>query len=331
MSTLADGELAFYHSHIGKPESQSFEFDNNDPYSAKCRTEDQEAKENGRSVSVDLEANEGNLDPLPSKMETEDAFTSPKSDSNAIVAGLKNENEENVNGSIRPLSHSPPQDIELLTENTSDMCPGCPQDIDSVKSSGLPGVVDSLKRPVNVYMDKSVTECEPELVVVYKESSDHVIKDICVDEGIRTEEKILMENTNGEAVYKFSSSEDHQSEKFTNDNAAIGSPFPVFVDLPAITEESVKVSTNPFEDDDLMLDYNNESRIFANDVDKEMLLAGYKVLLQDLDEDQSMPLIEEGNKTEENCSQVFNILAHTIKLIIGQTHTFGTFHNFFSY
>ncbi|KAK4263647.1 hypothetical protein QN277_029034 [Acacia crassicarpa] len=279
-----DGELAFYHSNIGKPESQSFEFDVNDPYSAGCRSEDQEAMENENRVSVDLEPNKGNLGSVPSKMETEDALiTSPKRDSGASVVGLRNENEE----------------------SPTDPCPDCPQDIEPVESSDIPGVVDSPKNLADLFMDKSVTECEPELVVVYKESSDHVIKDICVDEGIPAEEKILLENTNEDAAHKFSSSEeDHKSEKFAKDNVAVDAPFPVFIDVPAITEESDKVTTNHYKFEDLMLHDDEETGKFANDVDKEMLLAGYKVLLQDLDEEQLMPLIEEGNKAEQNYSQV---------------------------
>ncbi|KAI9105128.1 hypothetical protein K1719_022844 [Acacia pycnantha] len=278
-----DGELVFYHSNIGKPESQSFEFDVNDPYSAGCRSEDQEAKENEKRVSVDLEPNPGNLGPLPSKMEAEDALiTSPKPDSGSVV-GLRNENEE----------------------SPSDPCPDRPQDIEPVESSDLPAVVDSSKNLADFFMDKSVTECEPELVVVYKESSDHVIKDICVDEGIPSEEKILLENTNEDAAHKFSSSEeDQKSEKFGKDNVAVDAPFPVFIDVPAITEESDKVTTNHYKFEDLMLHDDEETGKFANDVDKEMLLAGYKVLLQDLDEEQLMPLIEEGNKAEQNYSQV---------------------------
>ncbi|XP_028798923.1 uncharacterized protein LOC114758617 isoform X2 [Neltuma alba] len=250
------------------------------------RSEEQEAKENVKRVSVDLEPNEGNLDPLPNKMEAKDALTSSELDSQESMAGLKNENDGKV-------------------KDSDDPCPDCPQDIEPVESLDLPGVVNSSKNPADFYMDKSVTECEPELVVVYKESSDNVIKDICVDEGIPAEEKILLENKNEEAAYKFSSSEDHKSEKLSKENLAVDAPFPVFIDLPAITEESDKFSTNPSKLEDLMLnDDDDETRKLANDVDKEMLLAGYKVLLQDLDEEQSMPLIEEGNKAEQNYSQV---------------------------
>ncbi|KAL0748946.1 hypothetical protein Bca101_030948 [Brassica carinata] len=42
------------------------------------------------------------------------------------------------------------------------------------------------------YMDKNVTACDsPEIVVCYKESAYHVVKDICVDEGVPVHEKFL--------------------------------------------------------------------------------------------------------------------------------------------
>ncbi|XP_010506951.1 PREDICTED: uncharacterized protein LOC104783501, partial [Camelina sativa] len=42
------------------------------------------------------------------------------------------------------------------------------------------------------YMDKNVTACDlPEIVVCYKENGYHVVKDICVDEGVPVQEKFL--------------------------------------------------------------------------------------------------------------------------------------------
>lgn len=55
---------------------------------------------------------------------------------------------------------------------------------------------DFFEKDTDLYTDKNVMECElPELMVCYKESGAyHVVKDICVDEGIRSEEKILIDN-----------------------------------------------------------------------------------------------------------------------------------------
>ncbi|KAG8366495.1 hypothetical protein BUALT_Bualt17G0086000 [Buddleja alternifolia] len=47
----------------------------------------------------------------------------------------------------------------------------------------------------NPFTDKNVLECElPELVVCYKESDYHVVKDICVDEGMPVKDKILIDS-----------------------------------------------------------------------------------------------------------------------------------------
>lgn len=48
----------------------------------------------------------------------------------------------------------------------------------------------------NLYTDKNVLECEPpELVVCYKEINYHVVKDICVDEGMPVNRKILIDSS----------------------------------------------------------------------------------------------------------------------------------------
>jgi len=41
--------------------------------------------------------------------------------------------------------------------------------------------VDKFQDTVDVVVDRTVTECEPELEVCYKEDSYHVVKDIHVD------------------------------------------------------------------------------------------------------------------------------------------------------
>ncbi|XWS34225.1 hypothetical protein CRYUN_Cryun21dG0022200 [Craigia yunnanensis] len=54
--------------------------------------------------------------------------------------------------------------------------------------------MDSFKDSV-FYLDKSVMKCElPELVVCYKESTYHVVKDICIDEGVPAQDKFLFDS-----------------------------------------------------------------------------------------------------------------------------------------
>ncbi|KAL1568532.1 hypothetical protein AAHA92_00140 [Salvia divinorum] len=55
---------------------------------------------------------------------------------------------------------------------------------------------DLFGRDKNLYMDKNVLEYQqPELVVCYKELNYHVVKDICVDEGMPANRRILIDNS----------------------------------------------------------------------------------------------------------------------------------------
>ncbi|EFH51488.1 hypothetical protein ARALYDRAFT_484289, partial [Arabidopsis lyrata subsp. lyrata] len=71
------------------------------------------------------------------------------------------------------------------------------------------------KDPV-FYMDKNVTACDlPEIVVCYKENTYHVVKDICVDEGVPVQEKFLFGEKDS---VKSSSTEDLTKADKTNVN-----------------------------------------------------------------------------------------------------------------
>lgn len=64
---------------------------------------------------------------------------------------------------------------------------------------GSPYVVaasDLFDRDKNWYTDKNVLECQrPGLIVCYKELNYHVVKDICVDEGMLANRKIFIDNS----------------------------------------------------------------------------------------------------------------------------------------
>ncbi|XP_018456050.1 uncharacterized protein LOC108827188 isoform X2 [Raphanus sativus] len=62
------------------------------------------------------------------------------------------------------------------------------------------------------YMDKNVTACDlPEIVVRYKESTYHVVKDICVDEGVPVHEKDSV-RCNSEDLVETKSPEDRNGK-----------------------------------------------------------------------------------------------------------------------
>ncbi|KAJ0866032.1 putative protein BREAKING OF ASYMMETRY IN THE STOMATAL LINEAGE [Helianthus annuus] len=92
---------------------------------------------------------------------------------------LSDEENEKVNLWTQELEHSNIEDDKL---------------IDSLASSEL------FKKETEVYTDKNVMECElPESLVCYKEGAFHV-KDICVDEGIPHEERIVFDENNNETM-----------------------------------------------------------------------------------------------------------------------------------
>ncbi|KAK0574218.1 hypothetical protein LWI29_019895 [Acer saccharum] len=79
--------------------------------------------------------------------------------------------------SLNDLTNNNEKDVRDLTEPYSRSC----REIESFEDSGF-------------YMEKTVMECElPELIVCYKESTYHV-KDICVDEGVRSHDKNLFKS-----------------------------------------------------------------------------------------------------------------------------------------
>ncbi|KAI3719943.1 hypothetical protein L6452_20849 [Arctium lappa] len=58
---------------------------------------------------------------------------------------------------------------------------------------------DSLEKAKELYIDKNVTECQlPEFIACYQESGFHVVKDICVDEGLSHGEKIEIDKEHHE-------------------------------------------------------------------------------------------------------------------------------------
>ncbi|MQM10002.1 hypothetical protein Taro_042895, partial [Colocasia esculenta] len=58
-----------------------------------------------------------------------------------------------------------------------------------------PPPFEIVKKETEFYMDKAVTEMElPKMIVCYKEGCYHIIKDICVDEGLHSFDRVLVQN-----------------------------------------------------------------------------------------------------------------------------------------
>ncbi|KAL4280965.1 hypothetical protein GQ457_03G011530 [Hibiscus cannabinus] len=112
----------------------------------------------------DKKGNEGDSDPALYQEKTGNGWPAPKLDCYMSVNEFANGNEMEAR--------------DFVTSNSRS------------SSKNMDSFQDSV-----FYMDKSVMECAlPELVVCYKESTYHVVKDICIDEGVLTPAKFLFDN-----------------------------------------------------------------------------------------------------------------------------------------
>ncbi|KAJ1412099.1 hypothetical protein SESBI_20740 [Sesbania bispinosa] len=283
-----EGERTFLHSKIGlEPESQSFEFNDNDQNSAGYKLTNQKVKEYDNGVSIYLKKNERGLDPSPYVMESVDCMTTPKHDFINSMIDSKNDYEAQVIDLVDPLSHSS-KDIESFMK--------FPNDKESVKKSHTSPIsnpveeIDSFENSVDVYMDKTVTECEAELVVCYKESNYHVVKDICVDEGVLPKHKVMFESNIDEKAYSFFPSESFENKEKLKDNTGINE-----LNLPA-TVESDQVSANHDQPKDLKHKTEGVTENLIGKVNKEVVLPEDKVFLHELGKQDSAPSDDKGEQ-----------------------------------
>ena len=169
---LADNEQVLCHSTIGyKSGSKPYTFlADTKPFENKEKPLDSTGlnaegivKENQNGVMHDIKGTDGDSDPSVYLENTGDEWTASKLDYSMSVNDFANGNEKVVRDFVTSNSHS---------------------------SKNMGSFQDSV-----FYLDKSVMECElPELVVCYKESTYHVVKDICIDEGVPTQDKFLFDS-----------------------------------------------------------------------------------------------------------------------------------------
>lgn len=165
MLLLADSEQVFCHGTIGhEHNSKPFEYNDSAPESIGLKSGIGVVKEDESGVLCDLEGREGDADRLPYPLNDEDRWTAAKLDYSVSVDDLTYDHECKVRDFVAPI----PLHSSLKTE--------------------------SLEKDSIFYMDKSVMERElPEVIVCYKESTYHVVKDICIDEGVPLQDKFLFD------------------------------------------------------------------------------------------------------------------------------------------
>ncbi|KHG21027.1 Formate--tetrahydrofolate ligase [Gossypium arboreum] len=168
-----DNEQVICHSTIGyKNDSKPYSFlVDTKPFENKEKSSDatelstdDTVKENQNGVMHDIKSDELDSDFSIYSENTRDEWTASELDCSNSVHDFSNGNEKEVRDIVTFNSHS---------------------------SKNMDSFQDSV-----FYLDKSVMDCElPELVVCYKESTYHVVKDICIDEGVPTQDMFLFESS----------------------------------------------------------------------------------------------------------------------------------------
>ncbi|KAM3754893.1 hypothetical protein ACB098_03G199300 [Castanea mollissima] len=227
-NVLADSEPVFCHKALGhKPDSKPFEYNDNAIHTA-MKSGNLIMKENQKRLSCDLKGTERGTGELPYDLDDRNGWAATNFDCSLSMDNLKIENQDEVRDFVASPIHS--------SRETG------PFDKDS-----------------DVVMDKSIMECElPELTVCFKESTYHVVKDICIDEGVPSQEKILFEkkediDTSIPDALKFSAEND-----------------------------SNKDSADQCDPKDLMATGEDSADTNVNDVSKEMSLPGEKLPIVDM-------------------------------------------------
>ncbi|BFG16878.1 hypothetical protein CerSpe_031510 [Prunus speciosa] len=149
------GHLAISH----KPDSNPFGQNDVTLDSAALQSAKWIMKESQNRVSCGSKDNEEDAGQVPYVKNDENGLPTSTFDCSKSVDDLENGNEDEVKDFVPPYT--------LSSEK-----------------------LEALEKESDYYMDKSVMECElPELIVCYKESSCNTIKDICIDEGVPSQDK----------------------------------------------------------------------------------------------------------------------------------------------
>lgn len=247
-----DSEPVFCHSTLGhKPDSKPFEYNDNAIHTA-MKSGNLIMKENQKRLSCDLKGTQRGTGGLPYDLDDRDDWTPTNFDCSLSMDDLKIENQDELRDFVASPIHS--------SRETG------PFDKDS-----------------DVVMDKSIMECElPELTVCCKESTCHVVKDICIDEGVPSQEKILFESgTDEKTLCIFLPAEKDKNKELVKEKEDIDTAIPDALKFSA-ENDSNKDSANQCDPKDLMTTGEDSTDTIVNDVSKEMFLPGGKLPIVDM-------------------------------------------------
>ncbi|XP_022726215.1 uncharacterized protein LOC111282410 [Durio zibethinus] len=211
-------------------------------------------KEHQNAVMHDIKGHDGDSDPSVYLENIRDKWPASKLDYSMTVIDFADGNAKAIG--------------DFVTSNSHSM-----KNMDSFQDSVF-------------YLDKSVMECElPELVVCYKESTYHVVKDICADEGVPTQDKFLFDSGMDEkSDCNFLPSEKDQDGKLMKEKLVIDMSMQDVSMSPeenhsgkGTDNEPNKQIPNRCDSKDLMLKRemkDDAMKIITDDVSKELFTLG---------------------------------------------------------
>ncbi|KAG6708710.1 hypothetical protein I3843_06G088900 [Carya illinoinensis] len=245
-----DSEPVLSQSTLGhKTDSKPFEYNNNVLASA-MKSQNLIITENQERLS---KGTERDAVQLPYAINGRDGWTAIKFDCSMSMDDLKNESEDEVRDFVASHTHS----------------------------SRKTGFFD---KDSDIVMDKGVMECElPELTVCYKENGYHVVKDICIDEGVPSQEKILFgSGRDTKTVLIVHPPEKDQSKGLLKEKQGteIYSPDELMF---SSENDSKKNSANQFDSKDLIQTEEDATESVLIDATEERLLPGNKLPMLERD------------------------------------------------
>ncbi|KAJ0094635.1 hypothetical protein Patl1_16635 [Pistacia atlantica] len=208
---VSDNEQVFAHSTLDrKSDSKPFDYQDNAVESTRLKSGNSIVKEYQNGVLCASKPSEGDADKLSYMKNDADGWTATKLDHSVNLNDITNDNEK---------------DVRDLAAQHSHFC----RETESFEGSVF-------------YMDKSVMECElPELIVCYKESTYHV-KDICIDEGVPSQDRILFESdTEEKGVSSFLPPEKNRNDELMEEK--INTVMPLVDVLKSLAENDSNTDT----------------------------------------------------------------------------------------
>ncbi|XP_041013224.1 uncharacterized protein LOC121256481 isoform X2 [Juglans microcarpa x Juglans regia] len=271
-----DSEPVFCHSTLGhKPDSKPFDY-NDIALDSAMKSQNLIMTENP-SLLCDLKGDEKDAVPFSNATNDGDGWTAIKFDCSMSMDDINNENKDEVKDFVA--SHN------QYSQKT-----------------------ESFDKDLHFVMDKGVMECElPELTVCYKGSTYHVVKDICVAEGVPSREKIMFESgRDKKTVCIVLPPDKDQNKELAKEKEDIDISGPDGLNFSA-ENDSDKDSTSQYDSKDSMQTGEDATGSILTDASKKMFFPGnmLPMVVSGVCASQFDCLNNDSNKVEQQPFQVY--------------------------